>query len=684
MRDRPEVAGAPAAGDGWTGRAAVAGLLAAVLLAHLLTLRAGQPWNDDFAMYLLHARNLVEGRPYAETGFIYNPADPHYSPRVYPPGFALILAPFYALAGFDMLVLRIPVILSAVAAVAAFMVVARPLLPPRLVLAGAALFGLQPYLLRFKNLLVPDFTFMLVALLALHLLKGLGRAGGGDGDNDAGDGSGDAPSDAPGDASGDAPADLASSHARVRGVLAGVAVYAAVSLRTAGVALIAAPVLYWLIRRRRPPAPVLFAGATAGLLYLVQVAAMPPGSGYAAQYAEVQAIREQNGSGAGAATDAGAPGAYAPPDDPLVVRVATRVRDIVLASDVLWAAEGELYAPPFAGVEKWFVALLMLATGGLALAGFALRARRPSVLEVFVVSYAGLLMLWWGTPDGRYLIPLYPFLFLYMLIGARALHARGGAVVRAVVVVAGVMVGASYVANLARMDRTPFSRSVTEPEARELFAWVAQCTPEDARLLAVWPRAMALFTDREATRMLPALLEAEADGAAVLVETVVAMEVDHVVAFNESDLGRFAAGRADFEQVFGNGRYRVFRYLPAGGAMSAGACGPGGASLRASVVPPVPGSPERVGGAGPGAGAGGGALDVEEEDAPVGAEAAAGELGGPGPAGFRRWLEYEVVERAIPTQRADVLFAAAILADHDVAGGSQADVVGGIEDVAAG
>jgi hypothetical protein len=40
---------------------------------YLLTIRQGQEWGDDFSMYIHHAKNLVEGVPYGKTGYIYNP-----------------------------------------------------------------------------------------------------------------------------------------------------------------------------------------------------------------------------------------------------------------------------------------------------------------------------------------------------------------------------------------------------------------------------------------------------------------------------------------------------------------------------------------------------------------------------------------------------------------------------------
>ena len=53
----------------------------------------------DYAQYLLHAKAIVEGRPYADTGYIFHPDAWIIGPRAYPPGFPLTLAPLVALVG---------------------------------------------------------------------------------------------------------------------------------------------------------------------------------------------------------------------------------------------------------------------------------------------------------------------------------------------------------------------------------------------------------------------------------------------------------------------------------------------------------------------------------------------------------------------------------------------------------
>ena len=75
---------------------------------------AAHHWNwgppagaGDYAQYLVHARAIVEGRPYTDIGYIYHPGAPMVGPRAYPPGLPLTLAPIVAFAGVHSPLIRV-------------------------------------------------------------------------------------------------------------------------------------------------------------------------------------------------------------------------------------------------------------------------------------------------------------------------------------------------------------------------------------------------------------------------------------------------------------------------------------------------------------------------------------------------------------------------------------------------
>lgn len=96
-------------------------LIAAVpylVLAFLHRGIEGPAASGDWAQYVLHAKALVEGRPYTETGYIFTQLNWTIGPRAYPPGFPLTLAPFFALGDSALTGMRLVVALSGAAFIA--------------------------------------------------------------------------------------------------------------------------------------------------------------------------------------------------------------------------------------------------------------------------------------------------------------------------------------------------------------------------------------------------------------------------------------------------------------------------------------------------------------------------------------------------------------------------------------
>ena len=73
----------------------------------LATVTNGHVWGDDWAQYVLHARNIATGHPYADTGYVFNPDRPNVGPPSYPPGLPLLLAPIVAVFGINILAFKV-------------------------------------------------------------------------------------------------------------------------------------------------------------------------------------------------------------------------------------------------------------------------------------------------------------------------------------------------------------------------------------------------------------------------------------------------------------------------------------------------------------------------------------------------------------------------------------------------
>jgi len=131
-------------------------------LIGLLTLHQGHPPGGDFAQYIIHARNLWEGRPYGQ-GILM----PGIFFHNYPPGFPALLAPLLA---WDRLNLALLASLNLVfwpLACWALAALARRRLGPELALYLFLFMLLTPWFFSFKQAIVSDVPFTCLVLVAL-------------------------------------------------------------------------------------------------------------------------------------------------------------------------------------------------------------------------------------------------------------------------------------------------------------------------------------------------------------------------------------------------------------------------------------------------------------------------------------------------------------------------------------
>ena len=80
-------------------------ILTAILLLPLffINVKDSHDWGDDFAQYLIQARNIVECRPQTDNGLLVNEKDPAYAIEAYPVGFPLLITPIYYFSKLNIL-----------------------------------------------------------------------------------------------------------------------------------------------------------------------------------------------------------------------------------------------------------------------------------------------------------------------------------------------------------------------------------------------------------------------------------------------------------------------------------------------------------------------------------------------------------------------------------------------------
>jgi 4-amino-4-deoxy-L-arabinose transferase-like glycosyltransferase len=151
-------------------------LLITIAVFHAATVRQGHIWADDFAMYIHHAQNIVEGRPYAQTGYLFT-STALVGPRMYPPVFPLLLAPVVRFFGLNLIPMKFEQVIFFVLALVVICRYWQRELGGKYTLALAAILGLSPHFWAAKDNVLSDLPFLLFFYVAAIFVQHAPRDG---------------------------------------------------------------------------------------------------------------------------------------------------------------------------------------------------------------------------------------------------------------------------------------------------------------------------------------------------------------------------------------------------------------------------------------------------------------------------------------------------------------------------
>ena len=491
----------------------VALLLVVVGVFQLATLREGVKLSGgDPALYIRHAKNLVEGRPYADTGYLQNPRYALH-PQAYPPGYPLLLAPVYAAFGLNYTAMKAELVLFFVATLAVMAFLFRHALPFPYLVALLAAVGFNPYLCDWKNAVMADFPFVFFCFASLLAYQQAQAAAG-------------------------------EPTRRMLGwaVVAGVCVCCAVLTRMVGVVLIPCFLLHDLVHFRRLSRPLLVALMAGGLLFGIQWLALAPGFS-ASEPAAVEAVGYSNIV-----------------KQNLGQRLGDAAKNLpAMAQRYTRFAAGMAWGNAFSEKLKQVLFLLFALPVGV---GFGARLlRRCSPVEFFAVFYIAALLPWtfmWS----RYLIPVLPLYFFYLFAGLAWVETRLSAHARLpkgmLLGITLVLLGGSYASMYTTLDLQPIDSPVATAAAREAFAYIGQHTQPNDVFVTGRPRMLVLFIDRT---VVPPHQAGDAD----LFDYFEAVSADYVLtgphdALLSAQLEGLVARHPDsFEPVFANDAFHLYR-----------------------------------------------------------------------------------------------------------------------------
>ncbi len=143
-------------------------LIAAVMALYLALLTPGvDPLGSDWAMYVMHARNIATGHAYGDTLYVYQPEASMYGGATYPTGYSLLLTPVYAAFGLNIRAFKVVSdLVLALSLWPIFLLLRRSItFVPSFLIAAALGFG-GPYL-TMQDKLGSDGFFQLIYYFAL-------------------------------------------------------------------------------------------------------------------------------------------------------------------------------------------------------------------------------------------------------------------------------------------------------------------------------------------------------------------------------------------------------------------------------------------------------------------------------------------------------------------------------------
>jgi hypothetical protein len=217
-------------------------VLLSVAAIQLATVRAGHNWGDDFAQYILHGQNIATGRPYGDTGYLFNTAQPDaIGPPSYPPGYAFALSWIIRVWGLNLLAMKLEQVLFVLVLIAVTYALLRLEFHDLPAALGAALVGLMPFIASFKNNVLSDLLFVTLVYAAILAYE------------------------------------VSRQHRRrpAVGVIVGLLIYASYATRPLGGILVPAIALADLLADRRLNKPTIVACGLAACLVLLQLVWLP-------------------------------------------------------------------------------------------------------------------------------------------------------------------------------------------------------------------------------------------------------------------------------------------------------------------------------------------------------------------------------------------------------------------------
>ena len=414
-------------------------ILITVSIFYLTTIRPGHNWGGDFSLYIHHAKNIVEGIPYQETGYIYNKNNAYLSPRYYPPIFPLLLTPVYALTGLNLAPMKIEMVIIFILFLILYSLSFREQIPSFYRGLAILLVAFNPIFWEFKENILSEFPFLLFTYLALYAIQRIEH-----------------------------PQNI-TKRSIPTAIGIGLLIYLSYGIRTVGGILLPTFLLYDFIRTRKIDFFPVVVSLSFGVFALTQAVLIPGPSGYGDQITFSPLILTSN----------------------LILHIYH-----ILCFLPTFGSTG----PALAVTTLFYILILSAILFGYLLRikrDFTIyEVFAPFYLLVIVLWNA-------ANQGPRFLLPVYPILIFYLIdfvVDTGHVLSKNkpwGYAVPACIVV--LSFPWSYLRYYATANFNEVPNNFYLPQTMELFDYIRNNTPQNAVFIFFKPRVLSLYTDRKAS-----------------------------------------------------------------------------------------------------------------------------------------------------------------------------------------
>lgn len=504
-------------------------IVAAICLLHYSLLYQGHSWSGDFSQYIHHAKNLVEGNHYADTGYIVSGASRFVGPYTYPPVFPVLLTPVYMIDGLNLELLKLVPIASLCLVLLLLPKLFALKLSYKLSLFAVVLIGCNPFLSGYCNEILSDFSFIFFSYLALHQMQMLLDAKNPTTENQS----------------------LARVIVSACGL--GLLMYLAYGCREVGIIMPLCVVTYAIVIARRISIVSILSIVVFAILAYTQHKLLNVNFTPEFVQQNLAELARQNNQ----ATSIGHFD-FINLDQQAILSKLQQYR---------WAMH-KFLPITHNGVLRVINVILFNAFLLIALAGYLISLiRKITVLEIFFAGYVAVLLLFGAPAYTRYLLPIYPLIIYYVCIaveyGLKVFSNKStyrsikytclGAFIAVLLIYGNAIKNNNY-------DVITFG--VEHPQSVAMFDFIRNNTSPNDTIVFRKPRTMALFTQR----MSIGNPEVSLLSATTFNDFFEAAQADYFVDVNINKwlqpLKDSSPPSEAFNVVFRNDYFVVYHYMP--------------------------------------------------------------------------------------------------------------------------